>query len=365
VTDEPPGPPPEQWPPGHQPGGPPPQGWTQPGPGQWGQQPGTGAPPPAWGPGAPPPGWGQGPPPQPTGWGGAPPPGWGYGPPPAARPGVIPLRPLGVGEILDGAFSTIRSYPVPTLGLSAIAASISALMQLAFLLPLADRFADATSSPFLEDNFDPWSFFGPLVAFFAVFAIGSVVVGAVLTGIITVVLGEGVLGRPITLGEAWRRVRGRVPALIGLAVLQGLAIAVGMVLCVLPGIYLWVSLSLSPLALVLEKQSITGAMRRSFALVSGAWWRVFGILLLATIITGIVGNILQLPFSFIGSSPWSFSEDLTAAGIAFSSIGQIVAGTVTGSALALIRGVLYVDRRIRAEAFDITLSSALQQSRPG
>lgn len=55
-------------------------------------------------------------------WGG----GWG-GPPPAAKPGVIPLRPLGVGEILDGAVSTMRTYWRTVLGISLTVAAITQL----------------------------------------------------------------------------------------------------------------------------------------------------------------------------------------------------------------------------------------------
>src|SRR5262245_11015908 len=36
--------------------------------------------------------------------------GW-VPPPPAPKPGVIPLRPLGVAELLDGAITAIRQYP--------------------------------------------------------------------------------------------------------------------------------------------------------------------------------------------------------------------------------------------------------------
>ena len=36
----------------------------------------------------------------------------GWGPPPAApKPGVIPLRPLGIPELLDGAITAVRRYP--------------------------------------------------------------------------------------------------------------------------------------------------------------------------------------------------------------------------------------------------------------
>ncbi len=46
---------------------------------------------------------------------------WGtpYAAPPPPRPGIVPLRPLGVGELLDGAFAAIRRYPRATLGLAA------------------------------------------------------------------------------------------------------------------------------------------------------------------------------------------------------------------------------------------------------
>jgi hypothetical protein len=97
-----------------------PQGWGSPG---YGQRPSAPPPPP------PPPGAGQQ-----QGWGHAPTPGgapqYGWGPPLQAawqppKPGVIPLRPLGVGEILDGAISTIRANPRLMLGLSALVAVVT------------------------------------------------------------------------------------------------------------------------------------------------------------------------------------------------------------------------------------------------
>src|SRR5688572_20406494 len=53
----------------------------------------------------------HGPGPQ-TGYAPQPQPGYGYmPPPPALRPGIIPLRPLGLGDILDGTIKLIRSNP--------------------------------------------------------------------------------------------------------------------------------------------------------------------------------------------------------------------------------------------------------------
>ena len=47
--------------------------------------------------------------------------------PQAPRPGCVPLRPLGLGDILDGSFKVIRRNPKATLGLSAAVAVLQVL----------------------------------------------------------------------------------------------------------------------------------------------------------------------------------------------------------------------------------------------
>src|SRR5215472_2329483 len=124
----------------------PPQPWFPPS-----GEPGGYIPPPP----PPPPGAGQpGPPGQPRWYGPpagqAPPGGYGYPPPPpgygprpygpwqqqAPKPGVIPLRPLSVGELLDGAFTSIRRNPKATLGIAAVLLTFSAVITTAVSLLL-------------------------------------------------------------------------------------------------------------------------------------------------------------------------------------------------------------------------------------
>ena len=111
-------PPPGYPPPGYQ-GYPPPGYQPYPPPGY------QGYPPPGY-PGYPPPGY--------------PPPGYGAFPPmpPAIKPGVIPLRPLTLTDILNGAFSYIRTNPKATLGLTTVVVVIAQLIGLALQIgPLA------------------------------------------------------------------------------------------------------------------------------------------------------------------------------------------------------------------------------------
>ena len=74
--------------------------------------------------------------------------GWGAVPQ-APKPGVVPLRPLGVGEILDGAISYIRRDPKTVLGVSALIAAAIALLQLLMFASFGSLFDRLLSDPAL------------------------------------------------------------------------------------------------------------------------------------------------------------------------------------------------------------------------
>lgn len=330
----------------------------------------------------------------PRGWGdqgtGTVPPGWAQPPRtgPDVKPGVIPLRPLGVGEILDGAISTIRDHPRVTLSISAVVAILSALLNgFANWVLLGDLEsldpATATDDEILE-----------------VAAIGLTATGAgllvislatvVATGVLTVVIGRAVLGQSLSLGEAWAASRPRLLRLVGLwilsillvfgvvvvgfvpgivlaaAGLEGLGVALlvlGGLAGVLGGIHVYVRLALAPPALMLEKQRTIAAMRRSARLVKGSWWRVFWILLLAFVLAGILSQIIQTPFGILGYGPGAYfgTAEVSAPSltdIAVASVGAIIASTITLPFTAGVTTLVYVDRRMRREGLDIELARA-------
>src|SRR4051812_33711794 len=93
---------------------------------------GAGFPPPGGStpPGPPPPGWSPpSPPPPAPGWAGPPGPGQ-WTPPPgmlgaAHKPGALPLRPLGLGDMYDAAFRIIRFNPRATVGSAVLVAAVA------------------------------------------------------------------------------------------------------------------------------------------------------------------------------------------------------------------------------------------------
>jgi hypothetical protein len=362
--------------------------------------PGGDVPPPTPGYGPPPPGYGPPPAGQDQGYGGQPgwtQPGWQgwqqgqqqtWQPwsAPVVSPGVVPLRPLTVGEVLDGAVKVVRQYPRPTLAMSAIVAVVTTVFNLLALLAedtssLANDATSGSSSDSFNTGFDsgvgglagvPGTVFG---------ALG----GLVLAGFLVAVVGKAVLGRPTTFSETWQQVRPRIWALIGLAFLVGLvcaapavigvilAVAMGVVAApllligvplaiagVVAGIYLYVRLSLSSSVLVLEKAGVRAAMRRSNVLVKGSWWRVCGILLLVQIISSVLTGVLTFPFLVLAGIN-AFANPDAGGFTVFLVVAQLGGGLATflvSPFAAGARSLLYVDRRMRAEGLDLTLQAA-------
>jgi hypothetical protein len=316
---------------------------------------------------------------------------WGT-PPPVSKPGIIPLRPLDVGEILDGAISYIRANPKITLGPAAVVATIGQLIQVPATIFMLDGIQQSTTAGvanFAEAMEPParglgGSFVSGLVSF---------VLGTVLTGVLIVVVSRAVMGRQPTFGETWATVRPRAFGLIGLGLLIVLALLglaavylaslfgcltleapawlsalvgfLGFAVTLSAVVFLWVSWSLAAAAYVLEGASVTAALRRSSRLVRPHWWRICGIQLLGWIIAAVLGAILAIPFSLGAFLPTGLSADHTGATLGvfplcLAAIGTILATTVTAPFRSGITALLYFDQRIRREGLDIELAKTAQ-----
>jgi hypothetical protein len=311
------------------------------------------------------PGWG--PPPAPGAPGGYP----GWGPPivQAPKPGVVPLRPLGLTEILDGAFTYIRRSPGVVLGISALVAVISNLAQ--FLINISVFGSAEAELAALDETAtfqDAFGVFGSIIGGSLVAGIIAVVFQTAGTGLLTIVMGRAVLGERITAAQAWERGRRLILPLLGLTVLTSILWFIGGLACLLPGIFLYVMWSLAPAALMLERGGVIESMRRSWRLVRGSWWRIFGILLLAAIIAGAVGQLILAPFGVVGILIDGVSAEpgqgLPWASLALSSLGGIVATTITLPFSAGVIALLYIDQRMRREAFDLELGRAASSTPP-
>jgi hypothetical protein len=181
--------------------------------------------------------------------------------------------------------------------------------------------------------------------------IGSLLVLALLYAAATVVLfavvAAAIIAAALTIGNwAW---------LLGFLLLA--AVIVGVV-------FTATKLLLAPAAMIVEDLPVFAAIRRSWDLTAGNWWRTFGTYLLAQIIAGAVGGALTVPITLlIGlifgiTQPNPGPSDALRQQLLIQGI-SIVLGTLIGAVtLAFQAGVLsliYMDLRMRKEGFDIVL----------
>jgi hypothetical protein len=340
-------------------------------------------------------------------WGAPPPygyPGYGQPPgwqPPAPKPGVIPLRPIGVSEILDGAFTAIRRNPRATLGVGAIIMTVYGILAAVIAPAAVTGFGSFTpfstgqqASPARIQQ--QLSGIGHQVLGLVLIYLLLYVAGQILSGMLTNVIGRSVLGERITAGEAWRRTLPRLPAMFGTtllfaatiiglwAVYVGIGLLITLIghgagpvsvvyfvvaaiaaLCLT--VWIWTSFMLANQVVVLERTGPVRALGRSWRLVRRSFWRVLGVALLAQLIAGIASAILQLPFTIPATLMAANSADSLhppIAAVVIGTVGTIASRTLTGALLAGVYVLLYVDLRMRKEGLDIALRTATAGERP-
>ena len=239
------------------------------------------------------------------------------------------IRPLSFAEILDRAFRVFRDHFSVLVGISAV-----------LWLPYGAILAVGNTSHVVSGIAQ--------LAFLLLLPVMSVALTAAVANVY--------LDRPITVGDAYRSIRVILTPIVGTYLLLdllvilalvpmvmlgfiGLVIPVmlGSIALVIPTIYLTICWSLVAPVMIVEHRFGMTALRRSRQLVTGVWWRTFGILIVAGLIA-TVALVLRVFWSFIPV----FGQILTAGTYAIAS---------SYSRVVLV--IYYFDRRCRTEDFDL------------
>lgn len=113
--------------------------------------------------------------------------------------------------------------------------------------------------------------------------------------------------------ELRRRAYGSFWSIVGLSIIVGVVTFVGLMLCVIPGIYLMVPLLLAFPLLIFKNRSVGEAFSESFGLIRGNWWRSFGLIVLLYLIV-IIGSMIM----FVPTLVYQFVVELST-----SSLGDV------------------------------------------
>ena len=254
---------------------------------------------------------------------------------------VLP-GPLGIGEILRTALQLYRRHWRTLLTIAAVV--VVPITLLHYLVgDLVRTQGETTRNGVVETA--TWSVgIAGLVA-----ALAGILMYLVLTGAITRAVAAEVAGQDPGVEQSYRFGFHRLGSVLLVSVLVGLAVIGGLILFIIPGIYIGIRLCVSIEALVVEGRRGTEAMGRSWGLVGGHWWHAFGTVVVGGLLTGIVNAVITAPF---GNTGWIVQ-----------AVAAAVATVVTLPYSALVGVLLYLDLRARKESLTMdTLRTDLQAS---
>jgi hypothetical protein len=132
----------------------------------------------------------------------------------------------------------------------------------------------------------------------------------------------------LSIGDTFSSVGNKVAPIAGASILDGIAIGIGFILLVIPGLFLLTIWAVIIPAIVLENRGALESFGRSRELVRGNGFNVFGIIVLTWLILLAVGIILGIILSPLGESAQSF-------------ISNVVSGALTAPFTALTWTLLY------------------------
>ena len=236
----------------------------------------------------------------------------------------VPDRQVSIGRVFGRAFGTIGSNPVTTLG---IAFLFSALPQTLFnqLTRMMGMSQGAKLAPAATVGLG-------LVGMILGIALYAIVQGALVRSTV-----DHEEGRHPGLGESI--MAGLVVAipLIVMAIISGIAMMIGLVLFVVPGVILYMMWSVSAPALVDERLSIMGALGRSRYLTRGYRWRIFGMVLVLAVLSWLAMALMATLVVAGGS----FSLQAVAKAQQDPSIVAIVVLLIMQTLISVVSGVTH------------------------
>lgn len=245
---------------------------------------------------------------------------------------AMPSR--GLGEILGAAFEIYKTNAAKLLTIVAIVVVpltfISAFLAYVVFKGSTTTTTIGETTITVSDRSFAFFILGTIVTLAV-----SVIISAMLQAAIMRGAAEATLGDPVDVDASYRWGFSKIGSVILISILVGLAVAVGFIFFILPGIFLAVMFAVAIPALVIENRRGTEAMGRSWNLVKGHFWHALVVILVAGLITGFVSGIIGA----IGGSNWLVRWIFTA-------IAQIVVGPFA----ALVSILLYLDLRARSES---------------
>ena len=209
------------------------------------------------------------------------------------------------GEIFNTSFAFIRQefkplgkavlyFVLPVLIVAAILNMLVGFEQQKMLNDIGVSNASKFSNPFASMG----NIFKYLIPMMLVYAIGLTSLRCTIYGYIKLYITKG--KDQFSLNELWLEIKKYFFPILGTSILVGIIVGIGFIFCILPGIFLGVSLSIIYMALTFENKGFSDAFGRSFTLTKQQWWATFGLIVVVFIMIYLVSLLLAIPAMLMG-----------------------------------------------------------------
>ena len=303
-----------------------------------------------------------------------------------AQPGIIPLRPLTVGELFNGAFQAVRVNPQTMFGFAFAIMAVVGLVQAFFASSSTSSLTRALSSGDTEDLV--YSLGGSMGSF--VTSGLTLLATAFLSGMLALTVWDAVLGRKSSPADAWHRFSPRfVPVLlatlligiIGFVVIvlvllvfmipfflvvvnaasarsydsasAGIGGALSIIFLMIVALivvacFFTVKFAFTSSAVVLEGLGPVDAIKRSWSLSKGSFWRILGRILLIGVVIGLISSVLGgIVGAILGVG--ANAADSVGMLVAFSAFVSALLSAVVIPVQSSFYTLMYLDERMRKE----------------
>lgn len=238
---------------------------------------------------------------------------------------------LSVGRVFSRAASVITDNPVTVFGIAFVFGAL----------------------PSLLINWFEQGLRGAMTDQYAQIGYGAVVLASAIIGVVLSALVQGGMvratlahanGERASFAESASTGLSVALPLVGLAILMAIAVGVGFMVFVVPGIILYVMWAVASPVLVAERTGVFEAFGRSRELTKGARWKVLGVelvvLLTWWIISGVIGGLM---FTMVGING---VQQMAQHGLPIGwLIGTIILSTLVNALWSTVQTALYVELR--------------------
>ena len=303
-----------------------------------------------------------------------------------AQPGIIPLRPLTVGELFNGSFQAVRVNPQTMFGFAFAIMAVVGLVQAFFASSSTSSLTRALSSGDTEDLVYS---LGNSMGSFVTTGL-TMLATAFLSGMLALTVWDAVLGRKSSPADAWHRFSPRfVPVLLAtflIGIIEFVLIVLVLLVFMIPfflvvvnaasarsydsasasiggafaiiflmivalivvGCFLTVKFAFTSSAVVLEGLGPVDALKRSWSLSKGSFWRILGRIWLIGIVTGLISAVLGgIVGAILGVG--AAAADSVGLLVAFSAFLSALLSAVVIPVQSSFYTLMYLDERMRKE----------------